>query len=534
MFAVKEEGFVHAAGLRVRFLAPFAAVAAILVLAAPASAATKPYSLVISPAAVPAGVTAPAAVSMTATFKNENKQGSGINLGSANLTPPAGFTELTRPASQSSPAIPSVSGLGTFVCPSSCTATVDTVHNVVQLRGLAVPPGAEIEVSMLVTTPSQAVTPPYNCTVASTPLGTPCTWNVLAKQSNDFNGSPGNNLTVDALPNTVLGQLQFTAQPHNELLVDPLNPTCGNVTGCSDPITDTDYTPSGGPVTLEVVDATGAVVTAYTGAVAVTLNPPGVPPNNGATLNGATTSDVSMGVVKFGNLVVSEPGNQYTLAATTEDTPPLTTTSGPFDAQEAGTRCNVPGEMCRTERKSADVAKPQGIDATVTGTFPSGQPTDLAETLDFGGAAGHLPAGTLSPPTQCEGYNAPHDVYWDFPASNSGSTTLSITTTVASGTVNGSTIKGQDNCLGAPKPFFEIDESTNPPSLRLLGPADQTTLPDGTVLFIGLLPDCGTKSNQVPQGTGPCVLSRSGSSASSTLTITISVPASLGDPVSRG
>lgn len=83
-------------------------VLATTVLSASAVAApSKPYSLVIcalpgsetcaptptSTAALPAAVPAGAAnLAMTATLTNENKPGTGITLGSANLTPPSGFT----------------------------------------------------------------------------------------------------------------------------------------------------------------------------------------------------------------------------------------------------------------------------------------------------------------------------------------------------------------------------------------------------------------------------------------------------------
>ena len=102
-------------GLRAT-LALLAAVGASLLFAVQASAATKPYSLVIcalgtdevcapapgsaadAPAAVPVGDTS---VPMTATFTDENKPGTGIQLGSVNMTPPTGFrvAAATLPAS---------------------------------------------------------------------------------------------------------------------------------------------------------------------------------------------------------------------------------------------------------------------------------------------------------------------------------------------------------------------------------------------------------------------------------------------------
>jgi hypothetical protein len=492
---------------RVTLLALFAAVGAALVLAASASAATKPFSLVIQPAAVPAGT---ATVSMTATFTNENKVGTGINLGSANLTPPANFTVQSA----------SVSGVAPFVCPAGCTASV--VGNVVELRGIAVPPGSSVRVSMVVSTPPQARTPPFLCTVAL-----PCAWSVLAKQSNDFSGPPGNDLNPDPATsalNTVLGELQFSpsAQPHSTTL--------------GQAITDSDYNPppptgTGGPVLVQVVDATGAVVTAYSGTVTLTLNTPNNSFTNPfpATLSGTTqvgsgvAQNAVAGVATFKDLMVSEAGNGYTLFAQTSDMPPLSVTSDPFNVQQDGTQCTTK-QSCHTEAKSvASTTTNGGVDATVTAS--AGQTTDMAESLDFGV---HMSAA------QCEGYDAAHDVYWNLDPASGRIALVSITTTVLSGQITGSMIKGQDSCLAAPKEFTEENESTTPSSLT---PAPPATLPDGSPGFSGLLPDCGSKKGEVPAASNPCVLSRTGTSnpgGGGTLTLVTSVPASFGDITNRG
>jgi hypothetical protein len=124
------------------------------VLAPPAGAATKPYSVVISPGTAVAGAT----VAFQAKFTNRT---TSQTLGSANLTAPAGFSVLG----------------------ASVGAHAQTVSgNVVQLRNLAIAPGA-------------SVTATVN---AGVPASNPCapaqfTWQVAAKQSNDFNGPPGND-----------------------------------------------------------------------------------------------------------------------------------------------------------------------------------------------------------------------------------------------------------------------------------------------------------------------------------------------------
>jgi len=125
------------------------ALIAACALASPAGAATKPYSVVISPTTVVAGGT----VTFDATITNRTANQS---LGSANLTPPAGV---------------SITGV------TANGGTASLSGNVVQLRNLALASG-------------QSVVATITATVASSPCGgAPAEWKVPAKQSNDFNGT---------------------------------------------------------------------------------------------------------------------------------------------------------------------------------------------------------------------------------------------------------------------------------------------------------------------------------------------------------
>jgi hypothetical protein len=133
-----------------------AAALGLAVLAAPASAATKPFSMVVSPASVPVGQ---ATFSVTLTNLTSTQQ-----LGSADITVPAAFT-------------------GVSVADPSGAATATTNGNVVQLRDASVAPGGSIGLSVTASVPS--------------PCGATYTWSVVAKQANDFNGQPGNDLTLD-------------------------------------------------------------------------------------------------------------------------------------------------------------------------------------------------------------------------------------------------------------------------------------------------------------------------------------------------
>ena len=139
--------------LRTHGAALLTALVATCVLAAPAGAANKPYSVVITPGTAVAGAT----VAFQATITNGT---TSQTLGSANLTAPAGFTVLGA----------SVRG-----------QTQAFSASVAQLRNLGIAPGASVVAIV-------------NARVA---LRNPCapdtfTWSVAAKQANDFNGPPGN------------------------------------------------------------------------------------------------------------------------------------------------------------------------------------------------------------------------------------------------------------------------------------------------------------------------------------------------------
>jgi len=133
-----------------------AAALGLAVFAAPASAATKPFSMVVSPTSAPAG-----SATFSVTLNNLTSQ---QQLGSANITVPAAFTGVT-------------------VADPAGAATATTNGNVVQLRDASVGAGGSIALSVTANVPSTC--------------GTTYTWSVIAKQANDFNGEPGNDLTLD-------------------------------------------------------------------------------------------------------------------------------------------------------------------------------------------------------------------------------------------------------------------------------------------------------------------------------------------------
>lgn len=140
-----------------RLLLVAAATLGLVLPAASASAATKPFSMTVDPASVSAGQS----TTFTVTLQNLT---SPQQLGSANITVPSAFTAVSV-ADPAGPATATVSG------------------NVVQLRDASLAPGGSIALGVTASVPS--------------PCGATYTWSVVAKQANDFNGPPGNDLTLD-------------------------------------------------------------------------------------------------------------------------------------------------------------------------------------------------------------------------------------------------------------------------------------------------------------------------------------------------
>jgi hypothetical protein len=131
---------------------------ALLVLAGavPASATpSKPYTVVLTAGADASGLTVTAVITNPTTAQQQ--------LGSANLTPPQGYT---------------LSGGGSVVLSGGGNGTFSVVRNVVQLRNLNLAAGQFATATIDITS-------------------SPCaslSWGIIAKQANDFSGLPGNDL----------------------------------------------------------------------------------------------------------------------------------------------------------------------------------------------------------------------------------------------------------------------------------------------------------------------------------------------------
>jgi hypothetical protein len=170
----------------------------VLVSGATAATTSKPYSADITPACVKPSTS----TQFTVTLRNTTKT---QMLGSANITAPPGF-------------------LITSATPDGTT---------VELRDLNLAPGG-------------TTTRPFTATTSGT-TGT-ADWSIIAKQSNDYNGSPGNNLSL----NTANSHLSsYVGTCVLSFLTQPKDAKVGaNITSV---VAD----PAGPPVRVEVLNGPG-------------------------------------------------------------------------------------------------------------------------------------------------------------------------------------------------------------------------------------------------------------------------------------
>jgi hypothetical protein len=284
-------------------------------------------------------VTSGVSQEFTATLVNTSAR---QQLGSANITPPAGLTLVEPPA-------PTVAPRG----------TARIVANVLELRSLSTPPGGSVTATF---------TAEVSCADVSG------SWGVTAKQANNYQGPPGNDLTLDgdgsALSVTVTG-----ACPVAVRFVDGRHPASARY---DTTITSVVGNPAGGPVQVEVVDAQGDRVVSSTASISVAI---GDDPSAGAaTLDGTTSRDAVAGVATFDDLSIDELGTGYTLVASSVGL--LSDTSGAFDIWQAGATCAA-DETCDVTAEQAGEMK-----VNVKGTAGPNGGTLLVSLTDDGFGCG--------------------------------------------------------------------------------------------------------------------------------------------------
>lgn len=464
-----------------RVVGIIAGVALLFVLgpAALASAATtnKPYSLRINPGmttdeTTPGEVASGETVDITATIKNET---STQQVGSANLFPPGGFSASS--ATIPPPAMASVS--------QKCTDNGLAAGACVQLRNLALAPGASVTVTMSVATPA--------CQQAGV-------WSAEVKQSNNFNGTPGNDFSFDSSnsqPSTTLDgacYLAFHTQPQDEILSNAIDGAQPWFTG--GPIATT-------PVTVEVrgSDDTTVISSFRDAPVNAVLVNPGV-----ATLVGTNPQPASNGTASFNDLQITAPADGYQLSMSSGTLMGATSTT--FDVAGAVASCSGGGNSCHT-----DVAGNNG-DASVTATTTTSSGSGmLFESANAFNAAQLICTGPASIDSNTYNY---------FTTAGLVASKVAVIT-VTGVKITGSVMKflhAQQICFGGSADFPAVGGTT------------AGNLPDGSAGFIGVLPPCTGSS------TGPCHDQNSDSAtlvgSRYTVTLVADIPSSYGgDPYMR-
>jgi hypothetical protein len=387
-----------------------------------------------------AGIT-DSAYTITLTNRTGTQQ-----LGSADITVPSALTLVNRNG---------IGGSG----------------NVLELRSLDLAPDASVTLTVGVRMPCVAGTYP---------------WTVVAKQSNDFSGLPGNALgpVTGTLGTTVEGtcKLRFVDQPagaekNTQIRADAFQPASTHL------------------VTVEALDGSPAPQRLgwFTDPIALASSPAALPPTSSAAVAGLAT---------FATLSIATAGN-YTLHATT--------TAGVAAAGSTGFQVIDIVEDCDTAHCSAQLA------AAKSKATLAGSPTAGAGFLLLSLNLGPDPLTGVG----CAGYKPPSAAeYYEFQLTGvAASTTISIEYTKAAM----KTFKGGQSaleaCLAVPGPDGFIARDRLPAD-----PFDYDgDAGNGVAGYADLLPDCPSAPLK------PCVLDRS-STAGGGAAITIFLPEDMGDP----
>jgi hypothetical protein len=244
------------------------ALALVLIPMGTAGSAKKTFQVTITPNPAPGGTSVP----FSYTIANDATSPNG--LGSVDVVLPSGFT-LT----------------GLSGAPAGSSPNFGT--NTVNLRNLSLAPGA----------------PPLTVTITAT---TPCTdpgnlkWASYGKQSNDFNGSPGNNFSPYPLNKSQAVtpcKLAFANQPAGTPAKFPVRTTQWGY--LRNPQT-------GDPINVKVVDGSGTDLASPAGSVDVQVSGTGCSFASGATTTGVSFSN---GIAAFDNLKLANAATGCTLKA---------------------------------------------------------------------------------------------------------------------------------------------------------------------------------------------------------------------------
>jgi hypothetical protein len=328
------------------FLAVVVVAGVVIAAGSAGGTTTKPYTASFDPGPLAGGGT----VHVNLAIKNlANPQA----LGSANVT-------AARSGSSSFTIVGATASQG--------DATVAS-GSLLQLRNLNLAPGGTANVDITVRTP---------CTAGS------YTWSLVAKQSNGFNGPPGNDFTLTA------GSNLATALAGTCRLVWDTQPAAAKVNTV---ITGTAGDPSGPSVDVKAVDGDGNVLTSAGGTVTLNKSAGAFTTTGGAF--GGTTASLVGGVATFSGFTSNDTGTGFKVYASSPGFVSTPDSSPAFDIYSNGTSCTL-GVDCSLPGVVLD--SKTNVDTTATGgafTFLSITPytVPLNVTQAGGGCANFQTAG---------------------------------------------------------------------------------------------------------------------------------------------
>jgi hypothetical protein len=267
-----------------------ALAAVVVITAGSAATTTKPYTASFDPGPLTGGGT----IHVNLAIKN---LASPQMLGSANVTGAS-----------------SGSSSFTIVGATASQGDATVVSGVLQLRNLNLAPGGTANVDIAVKTPC---------------AGGSYTWGMIAKQSNDFNGPPGNNFTMQTggsnLVTALAGscKLVWVTQPANAVVNTVITGTAGD--------------PSGPSVSVQAVDANNVPLTTATGAVTLTKTAGSFTSSGGFS---GTQANLVNGVASFSGFKSTATGTSLMVQASSPGyvSTPLNE-GGPFTITSTGASC---------------------------------------------------------------------------------------------------------------------------------------------------------------------------------------------------
>jgi hypothetical protein len=424
----------------------------------------------LSPSAVAAGSTS----TFTFTLTND---ASPQSLGSADLTAPAGFVIAAQPA----PTITDNGFTGASAATVQVSADISTTAPTyaLALRNLSIPPGDWVTVRFQVTVP---------CSSAGSQ------WSLLAKQANNFNGSPGNDFVTD--PSTTLG----TAVSGSCLLSFADQPANADV---NQDITSRGFQPAATPpVVVRASDGHGNSVSGVTVTVSL-VSPGGV----AATLGGVPANPPitdGTGTVEFAALSINHLG-YFQFQADAAGFP--STKSAVFLVAGASQSCE--SASCGTTLVST---KSTGAKVTAINQAAG----DILST-GLGGyfySCQDAAQGGYTSVSDAVGF----DVWQSDGRSIDSRASAEVTIDLSKQAVNLLPNNGAS--------FYQVCYASSAPFLTRTAPLGLgiTTIPgSNTPFYFGLLPDCAGKTAP----TGPCVVSRSKTGAGDVVVTFLGAPGDL-------